>query len=187
MSDLFSFQVAINEEPTGIWEALKKAIARQIKADGIKESQILPGETEQTVFEDALENVYYDVANFYYWIFNKTDDRRIYTLSQKDSAIPTWIRNAVTPTVKDNLDEMRAVGEIPADRDTPELENIIVDTLSRYIVNWEDWYYDRKEDEAQEDYLANIGFYQDIYIDSDYGDLTNISNDEEADFVPYED
>lgn len=187
MGDILSFQVgeSDNGDSSSIWDTLKRAVEKQIKADKIKPSSIQPGETERTVFEDAVENVYYDVSAFYYWIFEKDDERRIFTLNQKPSAVPTWLRNAVEPVVQDNLEAMREVGEIPADRDNQGLEEFLVNTLSRYIVNWEDWYYDRKEQEAYEGYLELISMYRDVYIDTDYGNLTNVTNIEDVEEPPY--
>lgn len=183
---LTSFQVTTSEGT--IWDGLKKAIMRQVKADGIKESVLQPGETKQAVFEDAVENIYNDVAEFYYWYFVKDDDRRVFTLTQKQSAIPTWLKSAVEPVVKDNLEAMRFSGEIPADRDIPSLEPQVVDYLSRYIVNWQDWYYDRKENEYLDDHYYLIDTYRDIYLETDYGNLTNLSDYDSVEEMepPYE-
>lgn len=169
-----------DQEPVegSIWDNLKDAIRKVVKQHGIKDEAVLPGQTKLGVLEDAIEDIYHDVANPYYWYFNSDDDRANFLTYQKRVNIPLALSETVEKTVQDNLKEMRLVGQIPAGEDGDSLDNIMTDDLSRYILNWEDWYYDRKIDDDIEDYREGQSSYEDIYINSDYGDLSNLLNTE---------
>lgn len=175
-------------EPNSIWSRLEEVIRAQVKKDGIKPESIQTGETEAQVFENAVSTIYHDVAEFYAWYFNPDDDRSYTLANQKRVDIPPGLRDAVKPVVDDNLDAMREVGEIPAGQDTDGLSDQITDSLSRYILNWQDWYYDRKREEDIDGYFETKSFYDDIYLDGDYGGLTNLLDDNQYDGitdVPY--
>lgn len=166
-----------------IRDNLKEVIQAQVNKDGIKKEFILPDELEMDVNTDAVAQIYYDVADFYEWYWNKSDDRFFFLQSQKQSAIPSKILDAVKPVVEDNLDAMREVNEIPAGQDTDGLADRISNALSRYIVNWEDWYYERKKEQDLDAYFEQKSFYDDIYRESDYGALTNLLDSEQYDGV----
>lgn len=162
----------------GIWQDLRNAIATQVKNDGITKSRLSAGQNPAYVAEDAVEQIFYDVAEFYSWYFNPDDDRKIFQLTQKTGASST-LKRAVAPTVADNLEAMKEVGEIPDDQDPELLQDMITDALVDYILNWEDWYYDRMEDELVDDYFYQKEMYDSIYLESDYGDYSNIDGDDE--------
>lgn len=181
-------EVPVEPPLKGIWLNLEKAIRAQVTKDGIKADSILPGQTESEVLNDAVTTIYHDVSEFYSWYFNPDDDRSWFLKDQKNVEIPPWLRDAVKPVVDDNLDAMREVGEIPKSKDTPTLSDEITDALSRYILNWQDWFYDRKREEAIDNYFEQKSFYDDIYIDSPYGTEDNILDDNQFDGigdVPY--
>lgn len=183
----------------GIWSDLEQAIIKVVKADGIRPDSIQEGQTEDQVFEDAVSQIYYDVSEFYDWYFDPEDDRSFFLktlvsegnlsnsgsgLGQNDvKDIPSWLTDAVKPVVDDNLDAMREVDEIPEGQDTEGLDDEITDALSKYILNWQDWYYDRKEEEEIDSYFEQKSFYDDIYLDDDYGDLGNLLDDGQFDGV----
>ncbi len=166
-----------------IWDNLQEVINQVVKRDGIKEDSILPGELEGDVFLDAVSDIYTDVSEFYAWWFNPDDDRSVFIAHQKLVQIPGFIKDAVNPVVLDNLDAMREVGEIPLGSDNDSLGDVITDGLSRYIVNWQSWYYDRKRDQAIDDYFELKSVYEDTYLDGDYGGLNNILDDGQYDGI----
>lgn len=163
-------------EPGSIWDKLLKAISVQVKKDGIRKDAILPGQSVASVTVNAFENIYYDVSEFFYWYFDSDDARNEFMTTQKKAGILSPLRAAVKPVVKFNLADMRDAELIPYGLDSDKLVDIATDNLTRYILNWQDWYYLRKEDEELEDHLDNKAMYREIYIDSDYGDLTNLGD-----------
>lgn len=200
--DITSLQqvfVEIGEEekdPTGIWETLRNLIEKQVKKDGIKEESILPYETKDEVLQRAIDTILYDVIEFYGWYFNP-DDNRIIWIGEKASQNkdingkiisfidekPENLREAVEATVKDNLEAMRAADEIPAGQDTPSLEGTITDSLTKYIVNWQSWFYDRKMIDDIDNYFEQLDFHNEIYLDEDYGLLSNLIDNSQFDGV----
>ncbi len=182
-------------EPGSIWDKLLKTITTQVKKDGIRKSAILPGQSAASVTVNASENIYYDVSEFFYWYFDPEDDRNEFMQNQKKATILSPIRAAVKPVVEYILEDMRDSELIPEGEDSEALEESVTDNLTRYILNWQDWYYERKEDEELEDHFFALSAYRDIYLDSDYGDITNIDNymdsdvDDPNDFgnVPFRD
>lgn len=181
-------------EPGSIWDKLLKAITAQVKKDGIRKSAILPGQSVKSVTQNASENIYYDVSEFFYWYFDQEDTRNEFMRRQKQATILSPLRAVVKPIVEFNLKDMRDAELIPAESDNEELADLVTDSLTRYILNWQDWYYTRKEDEELENHLYNKNLYRDIYIDSNYGDYRNLDNymdpdvDDEEDYglYPYE-
>ena len=212
MSEEFADQPIIPYiEPVGLSEPkvndnLLKVIRDQVTRDGIDEKRIsqVPGNKEdpKDVMEDAISTIYNDVNDFYAWYFNSDDDRTIW-LGQKASQnfritgngdiqpikwysdVPAKIRDAVKPVVLDNLEAMREVGEIPDGQDTPSLDQIITDNLSKYIRNWAAWYYDRHEIEVVDDYFEILSMYENIYIDDDgyEATLSNLQDNAQYDGV----
>lgn len=178
----------VEPEEGSIWEDLKEIITKQVKKDGIDPESILLGQTKSEVFGDAVSQVYHDVAEFYHWYFNKEDDRAWF-LGQQDISVkvPTGLRTAVARVVEENLDGMREVDEIPQGQDVDGLDEILTASLSKYIVNWQDWYYERKKEEELDSYFEQMSFYEEIREDG-YTDLTNIVDDSQFDGysdVPY--
>ncbi len=163
-------------EPGSISDKLLKAITTQVKKDGIRKSAILPGQSAASVTVNASENIYFDVSEFYYWYFVPDDERNEFMRSQKKATILSPLRAAVKPVVQNVLVDMRDAELIPEGEDSEALEETVTDNLTRYILNWQDWYYERKEAEELEDHFMALAAYRDIYIDSDYGDITNIDN-----------
>lgn len=170
-----------HEEPEGIWATLRKAIENQVRKDGIKQDAILPGEIQSDVFKRAVDYIYDDVSEFYYWIF-KTDDE--FSRYQYLQIQPTKggrfvgrdynaIHKAVEPVVEDNLDAMRDAGEITSEQDVEGLSEKITDQLSAYIMNWQDWFYDRKIDDDIDAYYEYLAEHSSIYEGDDYRDMTN--------------
>lgn len=183
MSDILSFVIPpIDSEPylepmseeKSIWSNLQNAVEKQVKSDGIKKDSIQPGQLESDVSDYAVAEIYHDVAEFYNWYFDHDDDRYRFLRFQKSSGVPSWLKDAVKPVVDENLDAMRKADEIPPGEDVHDLSDHLTDALSRYIINWQDWFYDRKREEELDDYFEQKSFNDDIYYDSDYGDLTNI-------------
>lgn len=184
-----------HEEPKGIWANLRHAIETQVRRDGIKKDAILPAEIEADVFKRAVDYIYDDVSEFYYWIFNPEDEYGKYdyikTQPTKGGRFAgsgyNAIRRAVAPVVEDNLAAMRDADEIPPEQDVEGLSEKITDDLTAYIVNWQDWFYDRKIDDDIDAYYEHMAEHHEIY-DDEYGDLTNrIDNNQfngETD-VPY--
>lgn len=197
-SPLLSFAVPVdpvpidtNPQPNSIWETLLDAVKKVVSKDGIDPKFILEGETESDIFDGVVSQVYHDVAEFYYWYFSSpTDDDRAYNLKNQDLTVdvPTWLTDAVKPVVDENLDAMREVDEIPVGEDVAGLDDAITSSLSRYILNWQTWEYDRLKEAAIDSYFEQKSFYDDIYLDSDYGQLSNLLDDNQFDGysdVPY--
>lgn len=184
------------EEPVGIWAKLRKAIENQVKRDGIRKDSILSFEIEDDVFKRAVDYIFSDVSEFYYWYFNPDN---YYNIDQYLLTQPTTgkrfsgkdydsVRKAVEPVVDDNLDAMRDADEIPPDRDVPGLTEKITDDLTAYIMNWQDWFYDRKIDDDIDAYYEWADEHNSIYTYDDYGDLTNDVDNSQYDYetdVPY--
>lgn len=181
--------IEIDPEKNTIWDKLLEIVIKQVKKDGINEDAILPEQIESEVFGDAVSHIYHDVTEFYAWYFNKDDDRSFFLKSQKPSDTDASLEDAVRAVVDDNLDAMREVGEIPAGLDVDGLDDTLVSALSRYVVNWQDWYYDRKKEEEIDNYFDQASFYDEIYIDGNnddgtsYGDLSNILDTNQFDRV----
>lgn len=181
-------EVPVEPPLDGIWSKLEEAIRAQVKKDGIKPESIQEGQTEADVLEDAVATIYHDVSEFYAWYFNPDDDRNFILKEQKKVDIPPDLRSVVKSVVDDNLDAMREVDEIPTGQDVPGLDDIITDSLSRYIINWQDWFYDRKREEAIDNYFEQKSFYDDIYREDDYGQLSNLLDENQFDGlsdIPY--
>lgn len=171
-----------------IYETLREAIRIQVKKDGIRKDAILEWETEEDVIEDATDAIFYDVEAFYNWLFVPDDERYNYIKNQKRVAVLPSLIKVVAPTVADNLREMEEAELIPEGQDTPAFRKALTDDLVRYILNWEDWYYLRKQDEAIDDYFLNKSIYEETYLDDPYGDLSNVLDDSQYDGysdVPY--
>lgn len=162
--------------PGSIWDKLMKAITTVVKADGIRKESILSGQSTASITTNAVENIYYDVAEFYDWYFEPNDERNEIMRYQKAATILSPLRAAVKPIVEHNLADMREADLIPIDKESDNLVDTVTDNLTRYILDWQDWYYDRKEQEEIDDYFYDKSTYEDIYINSDYGDMTNSTN-----------
>ena len=187
------------EDPES-YKKLRFEIEKMVKKDGIDPKIILPYENKEDVMNRAVDTILDDIVNFYAWYFSD-DDRTIWIGSRaKDNQdinghpipwhdqMPESLRKAVEPVVKGLLDEMRDIGDIPEGKDTPDLGKIVTDNLSKYASNWHSWFYDRKMLEDIDDYFEQADFYDEIYLDSDYGSLTNYLNEDEFDRisdVPY--
>lgn len=204
MDNITSFQLPTDfieidveeEKPVGIWKTLRDQIELQVKKDGVKEDAIQPYETKQEFTQRAIDQIYSDVTEFYSWYFNPEDDRTIWVgdkaTQNKDiydkpipykNELPKKLREAVKEVVLDNLDAMREADEIPAGQDTTSLEDTVTDNLTRYIVNWTSWYYDRKMLEDIENYFEQKDFYDSIYDEDNYGALGNIIDNSQFDGV----
>lgn len=169
-------------EPEGIFSALRRVIELQVKRDGIKKNAILPAEIEPDVIKRAVDYIYDDVAEFYYWIFSDDDlyERAQYLLTQPTKGGRfvgreyNAIKRAVTAVVEDNLDAMRDADEITPEQDVEGLSEKITDDLSAYIMNWQDWFYPRKVDDDIDAYYEYAAEHADIYTYNDtYRDMTN--------------
>lgn len=176
----------------GIWATLRRAIENQVKRDGIRKDSILSFEIEPAVFKRAVDNIYDDVSEFYYWILIEDDEFGRY---QYVSTQPTTgkrflgedynsLREAVSPVVEDNLDAMRNADEITPEQDVEGLSEKITDNLTAYIMNWQDWFYDRKRDDDIEAYYEYMAEHASIYED-DYGTYNNLTNAYDESDVPY--
>ncbi len=173
---------SIDAPEEGIWANLRKAIELQVKRDGIREDSILPSQTKEDVFRMAVNYVYDDVSEFYYWIFNTEDEfgRNQYVQTQPMSggkfAGPKYnaLRKVVAPVVEDNLEAMRDADEITPEQDVAGLSENITDNLTAYIINWQNWFYDRKIEDDLDAYYEYRAEHVSIYEDDDYGDLTNL-------------
>lgn len=194
MSDILSFASDpdfegvddMDIEPGSFWDKMYKAIIKQVKKDGIRKDAIRPGQTVTSVLDHASGTIYYDVAELFTWYFDKNDPRNEIMVEQKKIAVLPSLRDAVMPVVRFNLDDMRDAELIPEGEDYEALEDKVADDMTRHILNWQNWYYDRKEEDELEDHNYHKGMYYDIYIDSDYGDLTNIDNYLDPDVDDYE-
>lgn len=165
-----------NIVPGSIWDKLLKAITALVKNDGIRKSAINSNETVAMVTTNAAENIYYDVEGLHYWYFDAEDERNQFMKYQKAATILSPLRTVVKPVVESVLDDMRDADLIPVEKDTDTLVDSVTDNLTKYILNWQDWYYDRKEAEDEDDYWITKSIYEDIYSNSDYGDRTNTTN-----------
>lgn len=151
-----------------IFDTLKKEVAKELKIAGIKDQYVLPDETKDIVMEDAVGNVYDDVANLYDWYFDKTDHRTKFAHPASDA--PEALVNAVRAVVKDDIAAMRDADEISGDVD----EEAVTNDLVGYIVNWQDWYYDRKLVDDWTGYLEDQEDFNELYLESDYGNEKNV-------------
>lgn len=165
-------------EPGSIWDKLFKAITALVKKDGVRKSAILPGQSAASVMKNASENIYYDVSEFFYWYFDIDDwaGRYDFMQTQKKATILSPLRAAVKPVVEFNLKDMQEADLLPEGDMVEDLVDSVTDNLTRYILNWQDWYYDRKDEEEIEEHMFQKALYREIYVDSDYGDMTNIDN-----------
>lgn len=183
MDNLFSFAIEPLPQPgeDTIWTLLKAEIAKVVKAD-VKDgkgkakldSMVLPELPAEHIVRLAVRQIFDNVSEFYYWYFNPLDDRSADLKRAKATQVPERLHNLVGATVEDNLEAMREVGEIPAGRDIPGLQEILTDQLTDYIVSWQDWYWDQLREEVIDSYYESMAIYEDIYLDSDYGDLSNL-------------
>lgn len=165
-----------NIKPGSIWDKLMKAITARVRIDGIRKEAILSGQSAASVTTNAAENIYYDIAEFYDWYFEPEDERYDIMKYQKAATILSPLRAVVKPVVEHNLSDMRDAELIPVDQDSDNLVDTVTDNLTRYILDWQDWYYDRKEQEEIDDYFFDKSLYEAIYSDSDYGDMSNNTN-----------
>jgi len=166
---------------TGIWKNLYDAIQGVVDHSGIDQSQLLPGERTEDLKVEAVEQIYQDIADLYYWYFEPEqdeffvdNDRLLFIDSQKNVSIPSSLRGNVAPVVKYILDDMRENGDIPAGRDVDGLDAKVTDDLSRYILNWQDWYYDYRDQLVLENYYEQASIHDELYNQSDYGQLSNL-------------
>lgn len=181
-----------HEEPQGIWATLRKAIETIVKKDGIKKDAILPYELESDVARRAVNYIYDDVSEFYYWIFDTEDEfgRYQYALTQPikggkyvGSSYNT-LKKAVAPVVDDNLDAMRDANEITPEQDVEGLSEKLTDELTAYIINWQEWFYNRKVDDDIDAYYEFAAEHNEIYrSENGYGDMTNNIDNSQYDGV----
>lgn len=177
-------------QPEGIWSFLRKAIENRVRRDSIKKDAILPGELESDVFEMAVNYIYDDVSEFYYWIFDKEDlfGRADYIRTQPTKggrfvgSEYNALRKAVASVVDDNLAAMRDASEITPEQDVEGLSEKLTDELTAYIINWQDWFYDRKVDDDIDAYYEFMAAHHEIY-DDEYGDITNRVDNSQYDGV----
>lgn len=170
------------EEPQGIWANLRKAIENVVRKDGIKDDAVLPYELKSDVFNRAVNYIYDDVSEFFYWIFDTEDEfgRYQYVLIQPVKggkyvgSAYNALRKAVEPVVEDNLVAMRDADEITPEQDVSGLSEKLTDELTAYIINWQNWFYDRKADDDIDAYYEYAAEHNEIYrSENGYGDLTN--------------
>lgn len=164
-----------------IYETLQEAIRKIVTKAGIHKDMILDGEVEDDIIEDATNQIFYDVEAIYNWITNLEDERTNYLVNQKQVAVLPSLARVVAPTVADNLKDMEESELIPEGFNTPEYREELTNNLVRYILNWEDWYYLRRQDEAIDDYYLLKSIYEDTYLDDEYGDLSNVLDDNQYD------
>jgi len=165
----------------GLWADLRKAIEVVVRKDGIRKDALLPHELETDVFKRAVDYIYDDVSEFYYWIFDTDDlfDRADYLVTQavKGGRFAgsgyNALRKAVEPVVVDNLVAMRDADEILPEQDVEGLSEKLTDELTAYIINWQDWFYPRKVNDDIDAYYEFMAEHADIYHNGGYGDLTN--------------
>lgn len=174
-SEGFEFQGYEELEPGSDLDKLIKATIAQVKKDGLDSEAILPHQSEATVLQNAAGMMFYDVSEFYNWYF-EDDPRSEFIRNQKPVEVDPKLFDIVNPIVLKALPEMREVGDIPVDQDSDTISYTITNNLCRYIQNWQDWYYERKQEDDEEDYGLRRSYYEDVYVDSDYGDLTNLDN-----------
>ena len=178
-SELLSVALDIPQSsPEGVFSTLRKAIETIVKRDGIKKDSILPGEIEADVFKRAVDYIYDDVSEFYYWIFDPEDDFNRYQYLQvqparSDNSEYMALRKVVKAVVEDNLEAMRGADEITPEQDVEGLSDKITDQLTAYILNWQDWFYERKIEDDIDAYYEYLAEHADIYTYDDYSDLTN--------------
>lgn len=163
-----------------IWGKLEAAIERYIQTNGYDKRRLKPGEPEEFFLIDAVEQIYYDVSEFYYWYWVPEDPRHIAMAAAINKTSPA-LKKVVGPVVASNLDAMEEADELPAGLDENTLLSTVTNNLVNYIAGWEDWYWDRREEEAAENYYELASMDEDIYYESDYGDATNLTNSEDFD------
>lgn len=190
MSNILSLQAAGGPS---IWDILRAEIERVVRADvasgaGKKklEEMLLSGDTPAYLIEEAVSQIYADVAEFYYWYFDDAHDKAAdLRIHPHAGPTPEGLKNAVKAVVEDNLAEMRLPpSNIPPGLDSPDLGDVVTDKLAGYILNWEDWFWDNYEIEVIEDFYELKAINDEIYREDAYGAM---SNEDEAfwDDVPY--
>lgn len=178
-------------EPEGIWATLRTAIETVVRKDGIRKDALLSNELESDVFKRAVDYIYDDVSEFYYWIFDTDDlfDRADYIRTQpvKGGRFVgsgyNALRKAVEPVVVDNLAAMRDADEILPEQDVEGLSEKLTDELTAYIVNWQDWFYPRKVNDDIDAYYEFMAEHSEIYRNGGYGDMTNNIDNSQYDGV----
>lgn len=182
------------------YDKLRFEIEKIVKKDGLDPKIVLPYENKQEVMDRAVDTILDDIVNFYAWYFSD-DDRTIWIGSRAANnqdingnpipwhdSMPESLRKTVEPIVDTILEEMREIGDIPDGKDTPDLPKTATDNLSKYASNWQSWFYDRKMLEDIEDYFEQASVYDEMYLEDEYGTITNYLNEDEFDGitdVPY--
>lgn len=160
-----------------IWDTLKAEVEKLVTK--IKPEAVLPGEFAENVLKDAVDNAYYDTAEFFAWYYNPDDERTNY-LTPVDNA-PDSLVKAVRATVVDNLPAMADTGEIPEGVE-PNVDEITANLVG-HIMTWQDWYYDRKKSEDMDTYFERQDDWENLKettgFDDEAGEIYN-----EVDF-PY--
>ena len=167
----------IDPAENDVYDAFQQELVDYINPVAEKLAEMtLPGETPEEVISDAIWQLYYDVTDFSAWYWNPEDPRVAQLLEVKNPNISNKLRATVSGVVKDNLEELRAVNQIPDGQDNPGLEDQLTNDLSKYVAGWEDWYWDFKKESDIDDYYSAKAVADEMYLDSDYGDGNNIMN-----------
>lgn len=169
------------------------AVAAVVRASDIDENHVGPSESPDAVAEQAIIEITYNVADFDNWYFEQdeieTDERRARfdklpegaAIDMRGSSPTSELGKIVKDVVEYNLQGMRDVGELPVE---PNVD-VLVSQLVNYIVNWEKWYYEHKQQRDRDFWFEQAGDHDEIYFDSDYADedksqgVSNIFLDED--------
>lgn len=155
-----------------------KAVKELVQADGIDPNFILPHENKETVRDDAVREIVSNVSEFENWYFVPTPDDlglidsdprrdRIAALPKNLNLEANLLVSLVKEIVESNLQELRDFDELPAEPDVDDL----IKSLTSYIVNWQNWYYDYKTQQDQLDWYIDAGLNAELY-NGKYGDRT---------------
>jgi len=159
-----------------IWADLKAEIEDLVRKDGVKDDMVLPNETHDEVLTGAVDNIYYDVAGFYDWYFDPDDPRS----ASPAADTPIKLMATVRAVVEDNLAAMRDADELDPSI-TPDVDVMTAD-LAGYILNWQQWYWARKIEDAWDSYYENKSAHDELEEDGYGEDLGGIYDGED---VPY--
>lgn len=161
---------------------LADAVDAIIKADGFDKQFLLSSEREETAIINAVNEIVYSVVDFD-WYFDPEDDRNLRIPKTK---VPDKndLAELVGKVVEEGLADLRDIEALGVE---PDIEKLVGDLVG-YILNWQDWYYDFKVGEDQDEWSEGSYLDEIIYENSDYGDpessqgVSNLYDEESAPF-----
>lgn len=182
MDNLFSFAVEPSN-PDSILDTLRSGIEKVVRSDVRSgkgktklQEMLWDDDTPEYLTRLAIQQVYDDIIDFSAWYFNRLSDRSIdmNVATEGVNGVPETLRDAVYNYVVDELDQLRlGVSIIPVGVDSPELADTVADKLSKYVITWQEWFWDNLRQERIDDYYELLGVNTELYEDDEYGTLSN--------------